>query len=333
MSKLPPASSINDIPSTSRLFCYKCKRCNFSNDSKSHRSHAQHQRRCTGLSKRRVKDSGRHVSGTDPLPLLTKKRQIDELDFNFAYQLDNFLEDNDFHANNFFDVNVDSDGSSHHGSVDHHDVHNLSTTPDPSTCPTLRNGAPYNQNAVLPPSYQFQIELQTILVKHRISLKVHDEIVDLLKSHSNTSNNMLPFSTNLLLTRNHFMAKLKKMDVSKLNHEDVEVNLSSGGVASVAVYDLEAMIMSLMMDKRLMNPENIAPGCDLFTGKSVGDIHHLGEIHTGDTWEPAHQRFCGDDPHNMPLGLVVFADKSHLDLHGSLAILPIISLFHASTSN
>ena len=139
-----------------------------------------------------------HVSGTDPLPLLTKKRRIDELDFNFAYQLDNYLEDNV----NFFDVNVDSDH--------HHDIHDLpSTTPDPFTCPIIHNGAPYNQNAVLPPSYQFQIELQTILDKHRISLKVHDEIVGLLKSHSNTSNNTLSFSTNLLLTRNHFMAKLE----------------------------------------------------------------------------------------------------------------------------
>jgi hypothetical protein len=255
MSKLLPASSINHILSISRLFCYKCKHCNFSNDSKGRRSHAQHQRNCTGLSKFGVKDSGRHVPGTDPLPLLTKKRRIDELDFNFAYQLDNYLEDNDTHVDNFFAVNVDSDDSSHHGSVDHHDVHDLSTTPNPSTCPTLRNGAPYNQNAVLPPSYQFQIELQTILDKHRISLKVHDEIVGLLKSHSNTSNNTLPFYTNLLLTRNHFIAKLENiMDVSKLKHEDVEVNLSSGGVASVAVYDLEAMIMSLLMDKRLMNP-------------------------------------------------------------------------------
>ena len=95
-------------------------------------------------------------------------------------------------------------------------------------------------------------------------------------------------------------------------------------VASVAVYDLKAMIMSLLTDKRLMNPENIAPGYDLFTGKLVGDVHHLGEIHTGDAWEPARQRFCGDDPHNMPLALVVFADKSHLDLHGSLSTLPII---------
>jgi len=33
---------------------------------------------CTGLSKCGVKVSGLHVSGTDPLPLLTEKRWINE---------------------------------------------------------------------------------------------------------------------------------------------------------------------------------------------------------------------------------------------------------------
>jgi hypothetical protein len=90
------------------------------------------------------------------------------------------------------------------------------------------------------------------------------------------------------------------------------------------------------MDERLMTPENIAHGYDLFTGKSVGDVHHLGEIHMGDAWQPARQRFGGDDRHNMPLGLVVFADKSHLDLHGSLLTLPIIftlSCFNEQSRN
>jgi hypothetical protein len=213
----------------------------------------------------------------------------------------------------------------------------MDTAVYPSTHPYICKGAPYNQNAVLPPSYQFQIELQTILDRHRIHLKVHDEIVGLLKSHSNTRDNTLPFSTDLLLTRNHFMSKLEKsLEVSKLKHKDVEVNLSSGGKASVAVYNLEAMIMSLLTDERLMKPENIAEGYDLFTGKSVGEVHHLGEIHTGEAWEPARQKFCGDDPNNMPLALVVFADKSHLDLHGTLSTLPIIftlSCFNEQSRN
>jgi hypothetical protein len=41
------------------------------------------------------------------------------------------------------------------------------------------------------------------------SVMVHDEIVGLLKSHSNMHDNTLPFSTNLLLTKSHFIAKLE----------------------------------------------------------------------------------------------------------------------------
>ena len=91
--------------------------------------------------------------------------------------------------------------------------------------------------------------------------------------------------------------------------------------------------MSLLMDERLMKPENIAHGYDLFTGKSDSEIHHLGKIHMGDAWEPARQRFCGDNLHSMPIGLIVFADKSHLDLHGTLSILPTIFTLSCSMSN
>jgi hypothetical protein len=45
----------------------------------------------------------------------------------------------------------------------------------------------------------------------------------------------------------------------------------------------------------------------------------------GDAWEPARKRFCGDkNPMNIPIALVIFGDKSHLDLHGCLLTLPII---------
>ncbi len=121
--------------------------------------------------------------------------------------------------------------------------------------------------------------------------------------------------------------------MSKSKHHDVEVKLSSGGVASVAVFDLEAMIMSLLTNERLMSMENFADGLNVLTSKPEGVNNDLGEIHTGDAWEPACQRFCGDVPHNMPLALVIFADESHLDLHGSLSTLLSYSLFHPSMRN
>jgi hypothetical protein len=117
------------------------------------------------------------------------------------------------------------------------------------------------------------------------------------------------------------------METSKLRPKDVVVDLTFGGQAAMSIFDLETMIMSLLTDLTLMQPMNIAPGYDIFTGRSVGhqEDDRYGEINTGDPWEPAHKHFCGDHhPMNMPITLVIFGDKSHLDLHGSLLTLPII---------
>jgi hypothetical protein len=94
------------------------------------------------------------------------------------------------------------------------------------------------------------------------------------------------------------MKKLEKsLEVSKLKHNDVEVKLSSGGVASVAVFDLKAMILSLLMDKRLMTEENFADGLNIFTGNPEGVINDFGEIHTGRRCSTQHAPspccFCG----------------------------------------
>ncbi len=117
------------------------------------------------------------------------------------------------------------------------------------------------------------------------------------------------------------------METAKLGPKDIVVDLTFGGKATVSIFDLQTMIMSLLTDPTLMHPKNIAPGYDIFTGKSVGcQDGHYGKIHTGDAWEPARKRFCDDNnPMNMPIASVIFGDKqSHLDFHGSLLTLPII---------
>jgi hypothetical protein len=129
------------------------------------------------------------------------------------------------------------------------------------------------------------------------------------------------------------------MDTAKLKPEDIDVNLTFGGQATISVFDLETMIMPLLIDPTLMQPNNIAKSYDLFTGKCEANNTEdcYGEIHTGDAWKPAQKCFCGDDnPKNMPIALVIFGDKSHLDLHGSLSTLPIIftlSCFNQESRN
>ena len=79
------------------------------------------------------------------------------------------------------------------------------------------------------------------------------------------------------------------------------------------------MIISLLSDPSVMNEKNFAEGYNVLTGEV--DNHpannKYGEVHTGDAWLPARDRYCQNKT-DMPVGLIVFGDKSHTDLHGAL---------------
>jgi hypothetical protein len=85
---------------------------------------------------------------------------------------------------------------------------------------------------------------------------------------------------------------------------------------------------------------NFAEGYNVLTG----DVDNknpcnqkYGEVHTGDAWLPARYRFCASPNHpTMPVGLIVFGDKPHTILHGTLALTPIIftlTLFNWTSHN
>jgi hypothetical protein len=89
------------------------------------------------------------------------------------------------------------------------------------------------------------------------------------------------------------------------------------------------MILDLVTNPLTMNDSNIAAGYDVFTGnvdQSFPDNQCYGEVHTGDQWIKAKNRYCTntDEMDNeMPIALIVFGDKSHTDLHGTLSVTPL----------
>ncbi len=91
-----------------------------------------------------------------------------------------------------------------------------------------------------------------------------------------------------------------------------------------------------------MGKANIAEGYNDFIG-NIDDRHtankQYGEIHTSDAWLLACDRFCNtkdENNNNMPVGLVIFGDNSHTDLHGALSLTLIIfslTMFNRTSSN
>lgn len=190
---------------------------------------------------------------------------------------------------------------------------------------------------VLSAVYKLQIELNTLFDKNKASLQMYDELIDLLNGYI-SSPEFSRMAT--LCRRKQFMKNTERIfHIESMRPRYGNVRLEDKTIATVPTFDARSMILSLLHDPKLMRNENIAPGYNIFTGEELegwecNDCY--GEIHTGSTWKQAVSRYCGIHGKYMPLALVLFGDKSHTDLHGSLSVEPVsftLSLFNQASRN
>ena len=83
--------------------------------------------------------------------------------------------------------------------------------------------------------------------------------------------------------------------IRHLHPRNNEVRLHDGSQVTIPVFDTKAMILDLVTNPDLMNDNNIAEGYNQFTGDiDPNNISNqkYGEIHTGDEWLLACDRFC-----------------------------------------
>jgi len=172
----------------------------------------------------------------------------------------------------------------------------------------------------------FQIKLHDLIMRNKASLGMFDDICSLVNEYTSSPD----FTTSSKLsTRKSLMHSLEQhYDTKSLMPKNIAVQLHDKSYVTVPVFDTKAMIIDLLSDRTLMIDSNFAEGYNIFTGEI--DMTHphnskYGEIHTGDAWLPARNRYCPQNIKDaMPVALVVFGDKSHTDLHGSLALTPLI---------
>ena len=194
---------------------------------------------------------------------------------------------------------------------------------DPARKPSLDSDNAYRKEVGMPNCTMFQIDLLDILKKRRVDLGLHDELVELITEYSSGSE--LQFDSANLHNRQTLLKNLEQSFMSEnLRPTDIDVELTNGTHVTISTFDLEAQILSLIEDDEIMSKENIAPNYDIFSGRSTMTETSYGEIHTGDAWMPARDRYCGNESENMPLALIIFADKSHYDRHGGLSTTPLV---------
>ena len=349
------------------LFCFKCLRRDFGGSARRLSAHRQH---CNGPKNPYHQDSSRsrkkrkvlhhsdiinfsttHSNGMSQFPFLAKNRSLVGHENDVCFSNNNPSDHDELEIGNPDDTQLfdhDSEIINSAGvtrplqelltlsQLSKNNNNNSSLIHHPSIEPMIEATKPFILNASLPSCDIFQMELARLCNRHRTDLKLFNEVNQLIKQHA--IGRELSFSSENLTNRNKFVHKLgTRFQTETLKHKDVEVPLELGGYAVTPVFDLEAQILSLLLDDSLMQPDNFADDYDIFTGKATGPNLHYGEIHTGDAWEPARKHFCGDDyPNNMPIALVVFGDESHFDLKGTLKTMPLmftLSLFNQKARN
>jgi hypothetical protein len=102
------------------------------------------------------------------------------------------------------------------------------------------------------------------------------------------------------------------------------VPLTDGSVATVPIFDVNALLIAFLNDPLRMRQEKFASNNNIFTGKAKSPTSTLYKMHTESLWEQARQKYCGDDLDEFSLALVCFHDKTNTDVFGSLSCAPFI---------
>jgi hypothetical protein len=162
--------------------------------------------------------------------------------------------------------------------------HNTSIHHHPPNNPIIEDYKPFNLDAVLPSSFTFQMALSCICDHHRTDIKLFNKINQLIQQHS--IGQQLSFLTDNLTNRLSFVKKLAtSFKMETLKHEGVNVSLALGGDAIMAVFDIEAQILSLLIDESIMQQDNIANGYDNRVMKKLNFRVGVGRLKFSESWQ------------------------------------------------
>ncbi len=185
---------------------------------------------------------------------------------------------------------------------------------------------------------RFQVMLHDLIMKHKASLQMFDNICNLVNKDASSPEFLV---NTKLQSRKSFLCSIEgSYRTWLLRPNNQNVRLHDGTIVTVPVLDIKEMLTSLLTDRTIMVDTNFAEGYDVLTGGV--DVNNPSndkyeEVHTGHAWIPARDRYCSNPQGpTMPVGLIVFGDKSHTDLHGTLSLTPIIfthTLFNQTARN
>ena len=141
-------------------------------------------------------------------------------------------------------------------------------------------------------------------------------------------------------TRDKFIQKLRqRKGIDKLHPITTDIALPHAGISvPVTTFDAEEIFLSLLADQHLWRPENLnhysaKEQFDLLSSPSddvdfenLSDDYVYGDMHTGRISIMSH-RLMKKKAYDLPIGIILAVDKTHLDVHGRCMVEPVMMSF------
>jgi hypothetical protein len=127
---------------------------------------------------------------------------------------------------------------------------------------------------------KIQVLLNDLLIKHKASLLLYDEICHLFKEYISSPNfdRFVKFKSR----RSLLTSTQKTFNSKALLPINGTVRLHDNTLVTVSVFDTKHMIISLLTDPSVMNKKNFAEGYNVLTGlvDNLPANNKYGEVHT-----------------------------------------------------
>ena len=120
-------------------------------------------------------------------------------------------------------------------------------------------------NAFSPPSsFLMQLQLQQLFNRNKASLKMYDDMIEIFNSYI-ASHDFNRYTK--LRSRKVFLNEVEELfQTESFKPTYGSVILHNNSIATVPVFNMKSMMLSILHDTTVMRPENFAEGLDIFTG-------------------------------------------------------------------
>ena len=180
-----------------------------------------------------------------------------------------------------------------------------------------------------------QVQLLQLLDSSNAPLHLFDDIMKWAQRAS--LQNAYDFSKNPPL-RKHLVSKLiTNNGYSQLLPKVIQFKLPCAGQETkVITHNVLESIHSLLSDPNLMTEKNLIFKQNPLEDPNEYEKEFINDINDGDCYKSAYNLYCGNKSTDVLCPLILFIDKTHIDVKGNLTLEPVcltLGIFNQDTRN